>query len=64
MRLLFTRLFFRITLFVSLGFLLSGCMDRPPSVTVSFTHIDSNTIFIQNVAVFDSRSLQTNTNMD
>ena len=43
---------------------LSACTDTTPSIEVSIKHIDSSTIVIQNVSVFDSRDLQTQTNMD
>ncbi len=43
---------------------LSACSDNTPSVNVSFKHIDSSTIVIQNVAVFNSRNLQILPNMD
>lgn len=61
---LFIRPVVRHCLLVILGLLLSACGDSTPSVSVSIKHIDSNAIVIQNVSVFDSRSLQTKLNMD
>ena len=45
-------------------FLLSACTDSTPQIHVSYKHIDSSTIVIQNVAVFDSRNLQVQANRD
>lgn len=46
------------------SFMLSGCVESPPTVSVSKRAIDSDRILIQNVAVFDSRSLQIRPSQD
>jgi len=56
--------FIRVSLLLVFGLFISACTDNTPSVSVSVKHIDSSTIVIQNVSVFDSRSLQTKSNMD
>ena len=60
----FTGFFIRFSASVILLLFLSACTDVTPTVQVSFKHIDSSTIVIQKVSVFDSQNLQIHANQD